>query len=262
MSKRLDGRVAIITGGNSGIGEATSHLFAKEGAKVVLMARREEQGLKVQDAIRAEGGDATFIACDVGDRKAVDAAVEKAVETYGGLNILFNNAGGGSGQMFPDEDDENWDRIIRINLTGTFYMSRAAWPHLLEAGGGAIVNMSSLAASVGFSKNMLDLAGGAPGASYYAAKAGVDALTRFLASVGGHHKIRVNCVRPGQILTPGATNPDGDHWFKKVFDLTQILEFPGEPIDVANVALFLASDEARFLTGELINVDGGVPRKL
>ena len=140
MSKKLDGKVAIVTGGNSGIGEATCHLFAKEGAKVALMARREPEGQKVQDAIRAEGGDATFIACDVGDRKAVDAAVAKTVETYGGVDILFNNAGGGSGQIFPDEDDDNWDRIIRVNLTGTFYMSRAAWPHLVEAGGGAITS--------------------------------------------------------------------------------------------------------------------------
>ena len=122
--------------------------------------------------------------------------------------------------------------------------------------------MSSLAASVGFSKNLLDLAGGAPGASYYAAKAGVDAFTRFTASMGGQHNIRVNCVRPGQIITPGATNPEGDHWFKNVFDLMQILEGPGQAEDVANVVLFLVSDDARFLTGEMINVDGGCPRKL
>ena len=171
MAKRLEARVAIVTGGNSGIGEATAHLFAQEGAKVALMARREAEGEVVQDAIRSVGGEAKFIACDVSDRKVVDAAVEEAVATYGGINVLFNNAGGGSGQNFPNEDDENWDTVIRVNLTGTFYMSRAVWPHLLAAGGGAIVNMSSLAATAGFNKNLLDLAGGATGASYYAAKA-------------------------------------------------------------------------------------------
>ena len=263
MTARLEGKVAIVTGGNSGIGEATAHLFAKEGAKVAIMARREEQGQQVQDAIRQEGGDATFISCDVMDRKAVDSAVEKAISTYGGANVLFNNAGFGAGQNFPDEDDEGWDRVIKVNLNGTFYMSRAVWPHLIEAGGGAIVNMSSIAAVIGFSKNMYDISGGVPSSSYYVAKAGVDAFTRYTASMGGQHKIRVNCVRPGQIITPGATRGTmEDHVFKAMFDLTQILDGPGHPIDVANVVLFLASDDARFVTGEIINIDGGTPRKL
>jgi NAD(P)-dependent dehydrogenase (short-subunit alcohol dehydrogenase family) len=263
MSGRLEGKVAIVTGGNSGIGEATAHLFAKEGAKVAIMARREEQGLKVQEAIRQEGGDAIYISCDVMDRKAVDSAVEKAIATYGTVDILFNNAGFGAGQNFPDEDDEGWDTVIKVNLNGTFYMSRAVWPHLVEAGGGAIVNMSSIAAVIGFSKNMYDISGGVPSSSYYVAKAGVDAFTRYTASIGGQHNIRVNCVRPGQIITPGATRGTmEDHVFKNMFDLTQILEGPGQPIDVANVVLFLASDDARFVTGEIINVDGGTPRKL
>ena len=262
MAGRLEGRVAIVTGGNSGIGAATSHVLAREGAKVVLMARRAEQGRDVQDAIRDAGGDATFIACDVADSESVDLAVAEAVATYGTIGILFNNAGGGAGENFPNESDETWDRIIRVNLTGTFYMSRAVWSHMVEAGGGAIVNMSSLAATAGFSEKMQALAGGLPSASYYAAKSGVDAFTRYAASIGGRDNIRVNCVRPGQVITPGATNPAGDHWFKPMFDAMQILEGPGQPDDVANVVLFLVSDDARFLTGEMINVDGGMPRKL
>ena len=262
MSNRLDGKVAIVTGGNSGIGEATAHLFAKEGAKVAIMARREEEGLKVQEAIKSNGGDATFISCDVMDREAVDSAVEKAISTYGTVNVLFNNAGGGTPGNFPDEDDEGWDRVIRVNLSGTFYMSRAVWPHMVEAGGGAIVNMSSIAAVVGFSKNMYDWSGAAPSSSYYVAKAGVDAFTRYTASMGGQHSIRVNCVRPGQILTPGATRGGPDHIFKPAFDMTQILDGPGLPEDVANLVLFLASDESRFITGEIVNIDGGSPRKL
>ena len=262
MSGKLEGKVAIITGGNSGIGEGTAHLFAKEGAKVAIMARREEQGLKVQEAIRSEGGEATYISCDVMDRKAVDLAVEKAASKYGAINVLFNNAGFGAGQHFPDEEDELWDTIIKVNLSGTFYMSRAVWPHLVEAGGGAIVNMSSVAAVVGFSKNMYDVSGGVPSSSYYVAKAGVDAFTRYTASTGGQHGIRVNCVRPGQIITPDATKGGPDHVFKPAFDMFQILDGPGYPEDVANLALFLVSEDSRFITGEIINIDGGNPRKL
>ena len=262
MAARLEGKTAIVTGGNSGIGEATARLFAKEGARVALMARREEQGLKVQDAIRGEGGEATFIKCDVMDRKAVDAAVDEAVSIYGPVNVLFNNAGFGAPQNFPDEDDESWDTVIGVNLSGTFYMSRAVWPHMVEAGGGAIVNVSSVAAVVGFSKNLYDIAGRAPSSSYYVAKAGVDAFTRYTASMGGQHNIRVNCVRPGQIITPGATRGGPTHVFKPAFDLLQILEGPGYPEDVANLALFLVSDESRFITGEIVNIDGGYPRKL
>jgi len=263
MAGRLDGKVAIITGGNSGIGESTAHLFAKEGAKVAIMARREDEGQEVQDAIRAEGGDATFIRCDVMDRPLVDSAVEQAVATYGTVDVLFNNAGFGGGQNFPDEDDENWDTVLKVNLNGTFYMSRAVWPHLVSAGGGSVINMSSIAAVIGFSKNMYDLSGrGVPSSSYYVAKAGIDAFTRYCAGRGGEHNIRVNCVRPGQIITPGATGGTDTHVFKAVFDATQILDGPGLPEDVANVVLFLASSDARFLTGEIINIDGGTPRKL
>ncbi len=263
MPGRLDGKVAIVTGGNSGIGEATAHLFAREGAKVALMARREAEGVKVQDAIRREGGDATYVQCDVTDRRMVDSAVAKAVEIYGGVDVLFNNAGHGAPGNFPDEEDDAWDSVIQVNLNGTFYMSRTAWPHLINSGSGAIINMSSIAAVIGFSKNMYDLSGrGVPSSSYYVAKAGIDAFTRYCAGRGGEHNIRVNCVRPGQIITPGATGGTDTHVFKAVFDATQILDGPGLPEDVANVVLFLASSDARFLTGEIINVDGGTPRKL
>ena len=262
MAGRLDGKVAIITGGNSGIGEGTAHLFAKEGAKVAIMARREAEGQQVQGAIRAEGGDATYIQCDVTDQAAIDSAVAETVSTYGAVNILFNNAGFGAGGQFPDETVESWNTVIDANLTGTFRMSKAVWPHLIEAGGGAIVNMSSIAAVIGFSKNMYDIAGRTPSASYYVAKAGIEALTRHTASMGGQHKIRVNCIRPGQVITPGATGGGTEHVFKKVFDLFQILDGPGYPIDVGNLVLFLSSDEASFITGEMINIDGGTPRKL
>ena len=267
MAKRLDSKVAIITGGNSGIGEGTAHLLAKEGARVILMARREEQGQAVASAIRDEGGEVTFISCDVGDEDSVESAIAEAAGTYGAIHILFNNAGGGGSGHFPDEPTEEFSRVINVNLNGTFYVSRAAWPHIVAAGGGAVVNMSSLAAQRGASPKMHEMFG-STSASYWAAKAGVDALTRYMAGVGGAHNIRVNGIRPGQIMTPGATrgtitDPDGGHHaFEKLFDLMQIVEGPGYPVDVANLVLFLVSDESRFITSEIINIDGGVAAKI
>lgn len=267
MTGRLQDKVAIITGGNSGIGETTAHTFAREGAKVALMARRVEQGEAVANAINDTGGEAAFFPCDVRQNDSVKTAVESAVNRFERIDILFNNAGGGAGSNFPDEPDEEWLRVIEVNLTGTFYMSKAVWPHLVAAGGGAVVNMSSLAAQRGFSPAMRGEFG-ATSSSYYAAKAGVDALTRYMAGVGGEHNIRVNCVRPGQILTPGATrgtsnDPDGGHHvFEKMFNFAQIVQGPGLPEDVANVVLFLVSDDSRFVTAEIINIDGGVAAKI
>ena len=267
MADRLAGKVAVITGGNSGIGETTGQVFAREGAKVILMARREEQGQAVAHGIREAGGEATFIRCDVGDDDSVRQAVAQAADVYGAINVLFNNAGGGSGSQFPNEPNSEWHRVVNTNLTGTFYVSRAVWPHLVAAGGGTVVNMSSLAAQRGFSSRMQDEFG-TTSASYYAAKAGVDALTRYMAGTGGRHNIRVNCVRPGQILTPGATGgtskdaDGGHHVFEKMFDFAQIVQGPGYPQDVANLVLFLACDESRFVNGEIINVDGGVAAKI
>ena len=267
MADRLAGKVAVITGGNSGIGETTGQVFAREGAKVILMARREEQGQAVAQGIREAGGEATFIRCDVGDDDSVRQAVAQAADVYGAINVLFNNAGGGSGSQFPNEPNSEWHRVVNTNLTGTFYVSRAVWPHLVAAGGGTVVNMSSLAAQRGFSSRMQDEFG-TTSASYYAAKAGVDALTRYMAGTGGRHNIRVNCVRPGQILTPGATGgtskdaDGGHHVFEKMFDFAQIVQGPGYPQDVANLVLFLACDESRFVNGEIINVDGGVAAKI
>ena len=196
MAERLAGQVAIVTGGNSGIGEGTARLFAQEGAKVALLARREKEGHAVEQSIRDGGGEALFVRCDVSERAQVDAAVQRVVDEYGRIDILFNNAGGGDRGNFPNEEDDGWDRVISVNLTGTFYMCRAVWPHMIAGGGGRIVNMSSVAAVRGFSKKMYDLVGRYPSASYYAAKAGVDAFTRYAASMGGQHNIRVNCVRP------------------------------------------------------------------
>jgi 3-oxoacyl-[acyl-carrier protein] reductase len=262
MAGRLQNKVAIITGGNSGIGEATARRFTQEGAKVVILARREAEGRAVQDAIRAQGGDITFFPCDVTDRAAVEAAIAQTVSTYGGLDVLINNAGGGAREMFPAESDETWDRVLRVNLTACFLTCRAAWPHLLKSGSGAIVNVSSLAAVSGASAAVLERFPTLPSASYYAAKAGLEGFTRYLASLGGPHHLRVNCVRPGQILTRRLTTGAGEHVFARHFEVWQLLKGPGYAEDVANAMLFLASEEARFITAEIMNIDGGAAAKL
>jgi 3-oxoacyl-[acyl-carrier protein] reductase len=262
MAGRLQNKVAMITGGNSGIGEATARRFTQEGAKVVILARREAEGRAVQEAIRIQGGDITFFPCDVTDRAAVEAAVAQTVSTYGGLDALINNAGGGAREMFPEESDETWDRVLRVNLTACFLTCRAAWPHLLKSGSGAIVNVSSLAAVSGASEAVLEKFPTLPSASYYAAKAGLEGFTRYLASLGGPHRLRVNCVRPGQILTRRLTTGAGEHVFARHFEIWQLLKGPGYAEDVANAMLFLASDEARFITAEIVNIDGGAAAKL
>jgi 3-oxoacyl-[acyl-carrier protein] reductase len=262
MSGRLHNKVAMITGGNSGIGEATARRFIQEGAKVTILARRETEGHAVQEAIRAEGGDLTFLPCDVTDRAAVEAAVAQTVSIYGGLHVLINNAGGGAREMFPAESDETWDRVLRVNLTACFLMCRAAWPHLIKAGSAAIVNVSSLAAVSGVSDAVLERYPALPSASYIAAKAGLEGFTRYIASLGGRHNIRANCVRPGQILTRRLTTAAGEHVFARHFEMWQLLKGPGYAEDVANAMLFLASDEARFITAEMVNIDGGAAAKL
>ncbi|MCY4453249.1 MAG: SDR family NAD(P)-dependent oxidoreductase [Immundisolibacterales bacterium] len=260
MTKKLEGKVAIVTGGSDGIGAETCRRFAREGARVAIMARTEPKGLEVQEEIRREGGDATFIRCDVTDSAAVKAAVDETVSTYEGINVLMNNAGRGFGGIFPDEEDDDFDATIRVNLFGTFYMSRAVWPHLVEAGGGVIINVSSVAAVIAHNKRSFD-AGGAigPPSAYAAAKGGVEAFTRYTAAKGGHHNIRINCIRPGQILVPymGGTHP-----IKPYFEMRQLLNGSGYPEDAANLALFLASDDGRFITAETIDLDGGYGAKV
>ncbi|MDA0597460.1 MAG: SDR family NAD(P)-dependent oxidoreductase [Chloroflexi bacterium] len=176
--------------------------------------------------------------------------------------MLFNNAGGGGN--FPNESSEEFSRVINTNLNGTLYMSQAVWPHMVKAAGGAIVNMSSVAATRGTSPKMHEKFD-STSSSYWAAKAGVDAMTRYMAGIGGGVGIRVNGVRPGQIMTPGATRgtitdaDGGHHAFEGMFELMQMIDGPGYPIDVANLVLFLVSEESRFITSQIIHVDGGTP---
>jgi NAD(P)-dependent dehydrogenase (short-subunit alcohol dehydrogenase family) len=260
----LAGKVAIVTGGNSGIGAATVQRFAREGARVAILARREQEGLVVQHAVRDAGGDASFIACDVLDSAAMEAAVARTVDLYGGVQVLVNNAGGGAPDPFPEPGgDEAWERTLRLNLTAAYVLTRAVWPHMVAAGGGTIVNVSSLAAVTAVSPQQQELMPFIPGPAYAAAKAGLEALTRITASLGATHNIRANTVRPGAILTPTATRLEpGHHVFERVHDLVQLTPGSGSADDLANAIYFLASDESRFVNAQVLSVDGGAVFKV
>jgi len=259
-----DKPLALVTGGARGIGFASARALAADGARLVLA---DIDGTGAADAAAGLGGDAMGMACDMADPAQIEALFDRIEAEAGPVSVLVNCAGIAMPGEFLDTSLEDFRKVIDVNLTGTFYVSQAVWPHLVAAGGGAVVNMSSLAAQRGFSPKMKQTFG-ATSSSYYAAKAGVDALTRYMAGIGGSDNIRVNCVRPGQILTPGATggtsnDPDGGHHvFEEMFNFAQIVEGPGYPEDVANLVLFLSCDESRFISGEMINVDGGVAAKI
>jgi NAD(P)-dependent dehydrogenase (short-subunit alcohol dehydrogenase family) len=261
----LAGQVTIVTGGNSGIGAATVHRLAREGAKVAILARREPEGLAVERAVKDSGGDAIFIRCDVTERPSIEAAVARTVETYRALHILVNNAGGAFPTPIDEAADDNWDKTLRLNLTGAYMMCQAAWPHLIAAGGGSIVNISTGGTVMGTTDQQRNLFGfHYPRLlAYMSAKAGVEALTRFLAMLGAPHRIRANAIRPGRILTPMVTNPatvqDRAAGF---FEHGQLVAGPGRPDDIANAVFYLASDESRFMTAQVLNVDGGLSYKV
>ncbi|MCE2391405.1 MAG: SDR family oxidoreductase [Proteobacteria bacterium] len=259
MAGRLDGKLAIVTGGNSGIGEAMVHRFATEGASVAFCGRREEPGRDVEAAVRNEGGRARFFACDVTDPAQVRAFVEEAVGALGGLDVVVSNAGTGGAHGWPDETDEEWQSILDLNLNGMFYLCRAAWPHLVARGGGSIVAITSLSGVAGIGADQLELMGGfQPSASYQASKAGMEGLMLHLAGRGGEHGIRVNAVRPGRILTRQFEQMLGeDGLFWNMYKRIQMLKTHGRAEDIAEAALYLACDESKFVTAEIIDVNGG-----
>ena len=262
MSQRLLGKTAVITGGSSGIGEASAKLFASEGAKVFIIGRSADKGNRVQGEIEDMGGDAEYIQCDVSDHEVVESSCEQIISSATSVDILFNNAGRGERVNFPNETVEGWNEVISINLGGTFYMTNSLWSTMVESGSASIINMSSVASQMGFSEKMYNLSNLLPSASYFASKAGIEAFTRFIAGVGGKDGIRANAIRPGQIITPLTDTGGGHHVFESFFDMTQILKDPGRPEDVAKLVLFLASDDSKFITGEMTNIDGGVAAKL
>lgn len=251
MTKRLQGRVALITGGAQGIGRATALLFAREGAKVALLDKDAAAVEALAKEIGAGGGSALAVKCDISKQDEVKAAVGRATHAFGALHILVNNAGVTLTRPFIDTASEEIDFLVGVNLKGTIFASQAVIPHMIEAGGGAIVHDASNAGLVG-----------RPWQSVYGAtKAGIISLTKSMALSLAKDRIRVNCICPGSIDTPmlrGALASSGnfdENWRKTemVIPMGKI----GAPEDIANATLFLASDEAGYITGAALPVDGG-----
>jgi NAD(P)-dependent dehydrogenase (short-subunit alcohol dehydrogenase family) len=246
---QLHGKVALVTGGNAGIGKETAQLFAREGARVVIAARRQEEGEQVVAEIRSAGGEAIFVKTDVTEAGDCERAVERAVQTFGRLDVAFNNAGVlAFGKAVAEVDEAEWDHVLDVNLKGVFLSMKYEIPAMLKAGGGSIINMSSVGGLVGSALGI---------AAYHASKHGVLGLTKAAALEYAPLKIRVNAVCPG-----ASTSEMTDTWFagsslREAFIERHPLGRLGEPGDSARATLFLASDASSFITGAALPIDGG-----
>lgn len=248
---RLEGKVAVVTGGGSGIGRVAALLFASEGASVVVADVAADQATSAADEIVAAGGRAVAVGVDVSDQEQVQAMVDTAVSSFGGLHVIFNNAG-----IFPDDDGgvldtppETWARVMDVNLKGVWLGCRAAVPAMLDSGGGSIVNVASFVALMGAATAQL---------AYTASKGGVLAMTRELAVEYARQGIRANSLCPGPIETPLLAELLADPERRQ----RRLVHIPigrfGRPEEIAKAALFLASDESSFVTGSSLVVDGGI----
>ncbi|MFB6875958.1 SDR family NAD(P)-dependent oxidoreductase [Streptomyces sp. NPDC056323] len=243
---RFDGYGVLITGAGRGIGAATARRLASEGARVLVTDLDGDRAERTAAAIREAGGTAEPLPCDVADRAAVEAAVAHAVAAFGSLDVLVNNAYACSTDvpLFEDEPDEAWQRDLDVTLTGPYRCARAALPHLVASGRGAIVNIGSVNGEQDFGNH-----------GYSAAKAGLAGLTRTLAGHAGPRGVRVNLVAPGTVRT--------DAWAGRDAELTRVsalypLGRVGEPEDIASAVAFLASRDAAWITGTTLRVDGGL----
>jgi 2-hydroxycyclohexanecarboxyl-CoA dehydrogenase len=240
---RLDDKIAIVTGGGQGIGQAIAQKLAAEGAIVVVTDVDEANAAKTADALPG----AVAIRTDVTDRQGVQAMVERVAGQFGGIDVLVNNAGWDKASSFVDSDPGDWDRVIAVNLYGVLHTCKAVLPIMAGQGRGAVVNLGSDAGRVGSSGE----------AVYSAAKGGIIAFTKSLAREMARDQVRVNCVCPGPTDTALFASFAGP---KLREALTKAIPFRrlGQPADVANVVAFLASDEASFLTGQTVSVSGGL----
>jgi meso-butanediol dehydrogenase / (S,S)-butanediol dehydrogenase / diacetyl reductase len=252
MQGKLAGKVALITGSASGIGRASALKFAGEGAKVVVVDQNVQGGEEVVKQIEAELGESLFVKADITKSLDVMNMVETAIKQYGRLDILFNNAGVALPGTVIETSEETWDRVINTNLKGTFLGSKFAIPHMIEQGGGSIINTASVNGLVAF-----------PGeAAYDASKGGIVLLTKAIALDFGKHKIRCNCICPGITDTPQVRGfadktQDPAKYFAELSRLNAALDRLLRPEEIANVALFLASDASTAITGSAIVADGG-----
>jgi NAD(P)-dependent dehydrogenase (short-subunit alcohol dehydrogenase family) len=252
MAGRLEGKVALITGGGTGIGRACARLFAREGASLALAARRPEPIEQVAREIERAGGRALAVACDVTSEQQVAEAVRAAVQRFGKLNIVVNNAGALHVASVEATSEAEWDRLMNTNAKGVFLVSRAAVPVLRRAGGGAIVNIGSILGLIGMKSR----------AAYCASKGAVTLLTKAMALDHAADGIRVNCICPSIVeteLVEGLFTSQPDPEAARNTRRAQIpLGRLGQPEDVASLALFLASEESSWITGAAIPLDGGL----
>ena len=249
---KLRNKVALISGGTSGIGRGIAELFANQGAAVVISGRNEERGQQVADAIQHAGGQAHFIAADISQPEQVSALVLKTVEKFGRLDILVPNAGILGIGSVTEVGLDSWQQTIGTNLNGVFYLCRFALPEMIKAGGGSIVINASIATYKAFPNHP----------AYCASKGALIPFTKCLALDYAKHKIRANCLCPGPVDTPliwdsAAAFENPENVVTQVGEQT-LMKRLGTPLDVAKAALFFASDDSTWITGAALTVDGGI----
>lgn len=247
---RLKGKVAIVTGSTSGIGVGIARLFAAEGAKVVICGRREEKGQAVVDSITKEGGEASYHFMDITATESIEKLFADTAEKYGKIDVLVNNAAnvGLKDGRVDELSLEMWDAVFQSDVRGTFYATKCVLPYMQKnETGGSIINIGSMASC-----------GGDLGSTAYAcAKAGVDMLTQSTALQYGKQNIRCNCVRPGLIVTP-ENEAHVPQALKDVFLSNIMVNRYGCPEDIGHMCVYLASDESAYVSGQIVNVDGGL----
>ncbi|MEI7027417.1 SDR family NAD(P)-dependent oxidoreductase [Paenibacillus sp. y28] len=250
---RLSNKIVLITGSGSGIGKSTALLFAKEGASVIVNDLQADRGEETVQEIRQAGGEAIFLQADVTKPEDVEKLVREALAHYGRIDVLFNNAGISGVGMLHEVEPEAWDKVMNVNIRGVYLPSKYVLPHMMEQRSGSIINMSSCIAEIGLARR----------ASYAATKGAILSLTKSMQVDYAPYGIRVNALLPGTILTPFVENylrtsyddPEAAIASLKTRQLSGDL---GRPDDVAQAALFLASDDAKFMMGSPLYIDGGV----